>query len=188
VRNELNRIYYFSRQPNVERVIFLGTPHRGSRLSPSFIGRVGAKLIELPAALRAGVEDAMKENPQAWLDMQFKVPTSVELLAPGAPALELLAARPRPPGVHYHSVIGVIADKGPLLNLAVKLGKADPVGDSVVPYDSAHLKNADSELVVNAQHNYIHHHPLAVAEVRRILMEHFEGVTRREGSRPAPLP
>ncbi len=47
-------------------------------------------------------------------------------------------------------------------------------GDGVVPYSSAHLEGVDSELVVPADHFTVHHHPLAVLEVRRILLEHLK--------------
>ena len=50
-------------------------------------------------------------------------------------------------------------------------GDSEP-GDGVVPYSSAHLDGADSELVVPADHFHVHQHPLAVREVRRILLEH----------------
>jgi hypothetical protein len=37
---------------------------------------------------------------------------------------------------------------------------------------SAHLDDAASELIVPADHFHVHQHPLAVLEIRRILMEH----------------
>jgi hypothetical protein len=88
----------------------------------------------------------------------------VDLLAPGAPALELLAARPKPERVSYHSVIGDIYNKG------------EDGSDGVVTYRSAHLPGVDSEIVVPADHEHVHHHPRAVQEVRRILLEHFRAV------------
>jgi hypothetical protein len=48
----------------------------------------------------------------------------------------------------------------------------------VVPYDSAHIGDADSELVVDADHFHVHHHPLAIRELRRILMEHYHEVRK----------
>jgi len=37
---------------------------------------------------------------------------------------------------------------------------------------SAHLDDAESELIVPADHFHVHQHPLAVLEIRRILLEH----------------
>jgi hypothetical protein len=42
-----------------------------------------------------------------------------------------------------------------------------------VSYESAHLDNITSELVITADHSTVHQHPLATLEVRRILLEHL---------------
>jgi hypothetical protein len=52
--------------------------------------------------------------------------------------------------------------------------------DGVVPYASAHLDDVESELVVPADHYRVHHHPLAILEVRRILLEHVREYDRRQ--------
>ena len=173
VREELDDTFYFRRQPGVRRVVFLGTPHRGSRLSPSLPARLALKFVRAPKELLAEANDVAAENPTLKLR---QLPTSVDLLAPHAPALEVLAARSAPPGVHYHSIIGV-APLSRTLRIAEVLagfGKPEP-GDGVVPYSSAHLDSVDSELVVPAEHTEVHHHPLAVQEVRRILLLHLQG-------------
>jgi pimeloyl-ACP methyl ester carboxylesterase len=171
-RAELQRIYFFKRESCVRRVIFLGTPHHGSALSPSPLGRFTDELVRLPKNLVDAAKDVATENPdQPVLQAFQRVSTSVDLLAPNAPALELLASRPHPIGVHYHSVIGVLPEsKRPFLERL--LPGASERGDGVVPYTSAHLDDAESELIVPADHFHVHQHPLAVLEIRRILMEH----------------
>jgi hypothetical protein len=68
------------------------------------------------------------------------------------------------------------------LPLELRLGGSyTKMGDGVVPYNSAHLDDVDSELVVPADHYHVHHHPLAVLEVGRILREHLRDVDRRLG-------
>ncbi len=62
-RDELRRIFFFQREPCVQRVIFLGTPHHGSRLSPSPAGRLADELVRLPQGLMSAVQDAAAENP-----------------------------------------------------------------------------------------------------------------------------
>jgi hypothetical protein len=180
VREELDETFYFRRQPGVRRVVFLGTPHRGSRLSPSLPARLALKFVRAPKELLAEANDVTAENPTLKLR---QLPTSVDLLAPHAPALELLAARPRPAGVHYHSVIGV----APKCSAVVErwLAGDDEPGDGVVPYASAHLDAAESELVVPADHFHVHQHPLAVREVRRILLEHAAAARRDAPGRDA---
>jgi hypothetical protein len=158
----------------VRRAVFLGTPHHGSKLSPALPGRLADRLIRLPRTLLAAARDLQEENPDLPLRLRAgQVPSSVDLLAPGSPALELLADRPRPEGVRYHSVIGVIPPSANGLDRLLLSTEGGEPGDGVVPYRSAHLEGVDSELVVPADHFTVHHHPLAVLEVRRILLEHL---------------
>ena len=168
VRDQLEETFYFRRRTDVRRVVFLGTPHRGSRLGPSLPARLARRFIRGPQVLMAEAADLAAENPE----LKYRqLPTSVDLLAPNAPALQVLAARPRPAQVHYHSVVGV----APKCSVVVErwlAGDANEPGDGVVPAASAHLDGADSELVVPADHYHVHQHPLAVREVRRILLEH----------------
>jgi pimeloyl-ACP methyl ester carboxylesterase len=176
-RQELRDTFYFQRESCVKRVVFLGTPHHGSRLSPTSLGRLADRLVHLPQDLMDAAQDAAAENPDlAKVLQQRPLPTSVDLLAPGAPALEVLAARPRPPDVHYHSIIGKLPPKDTPIETWLS-GDKEP-GDGVVPYTSAHLTGTDSELVVPADHFHVHHHPRAVQEVRRILLEHTEDAVR----------
>jgi pimeloyl-ACP methyl ester carboxylesterase len=171
-RSELRQTFYFPRQDYVSRVVFLGTPHHGSRLSPSAVGRLAVKLVHLPRDLMEATQDVASENPDLPKFDKKPLPTSVDLLAPEAPALELIAARPRPPVVHYHSIIGVISPKETKLETWLSGDKER--GDGVVPYNSAHLDGVDSELVVEADHFHVHHHPRAILELRRILLEHLK--------------
>jgi pimeloyl-ACP methyl ester carboxylesterase len=183
-RSELQQVFYFHRDPGIKRVIFLGTPHRGSKLSPSTVGRLAVRLVTLPRDLMATAKDVAAENPDLAKVFGSKpLPTSVDLLAPGSPALELLASRPRPRDVHYHSIIGEV----PLSRAPVEtwLSGDSEVGDGVVPYRSAHLDGVDSELVVPADHFHVHHHPRSILEVRRILLEHVEECDRGNGVIPA---
>jgi pimeloyl-ACP methyl ester carboxylesterase len=167
VKEELQETFYFRPRMDVKRVVFLGTPHRGSRLSPSFPARLAQRFIRAPKDLITEANDVTALNPA----LKYRqLPNSVDLLAPDAPALLVLADRPRPPGVHYHSVVGV----APKCSAVVErwlAGDHEP-GDGVVPVRSAHFEGAESELIVPADHFHIHQHPLAVREVRRILLEH----------------
>lgn len=172
-REELRRIFYFERQPGVSRVIYLGTPHHGSKLSPSLIGRVGAWLAGLPHDLADISRDIMEDNPQVASSFKEKRITSVDLLAPESPALQLIAHRPLPEGIRNHSVIGVTSRNQMIVERLFGGGYRQP-SDGVVPYASAHLESADSELVVPADHYHVHQHPLAIQEVRRILLEHLK--------------
>jgi pimeloyl-ACP methyl ester carboxylesterase len=172
-RDELEPIFFFDHENCIKRVIFLGTPHHGSRLSPSFVGRLANRLVRLPRSFLDATDDLSRENPTLVERVDLDELTSVDLLAPGASALELLAAKPKPDRVHYHSIVGV-APKGSAV-LERWLGGGE-VGDGVVPYSSAHIDNAESEKVVPTDHFHVHQHPLSVLEVRRILHEHLRSL------------
>ncbi|MCS6849666.1 MAG: alpha/beta fold hydrolase [Gemmataceae bacterium] len=162
---ELRRIFFFEQVPEVRRVVFLGTPHRGSKLSPSLPARIVVRFVRLPKRVLAITRELAKEDPELWTRLaQQALPNSVDLLHPKAPALELLSSRPRPPGVHYHSVIGDVTGKG-----------LDGT-DEVVCCRSAHLDDVDSEVIIPADHYQVHRHPRAVQEVQRILWEHVRQV------------
>jgi len=171
-REQLQQMFYFERLPQVRRAIFLGTPHRGSKVSPSVLGRIGARLAGLPRAMSSLFSDIVEENPRLALELRrVSPPSSIDLLDPNAPALQLLSHRPRPEQVTYHSVIGVSPRNVLLIERLLGGGYRQP-SDGVVPYASAHLDEAESELVVDADHYNVHKHPLAILEVRRILLEH----------------
>jgi hypothetical protein len=63
-------------------------------------------------------------------------------------------------GVATHSIIAVSGNK--------PLAEDD---DGIVKYESAHLTDAQSELIIHSGHS-VQGHPLAIAEVRRILYRH----------------
>jgi pimeloyl-ACP methyl ester carboxylesterase len=174
-RAELQRIFYFERQPWARRVIFLGTPHHGSKLSPSLPGKIADEFVHLPGRLLRVAQDVTHEDPRAWPSLRDGgLPTSVDWLAPGAPALELLASRTAPAGVRYHSVIGVEPCNPYWLGAVLPGAETDGKSDGIVSYASAHLDGVASELTVPADHFHVHSHPLSVAEVRRILQEHAQ--------------
>ena len=155
----------------MRRVVFIGTPHRGSRLSEPTAFLLD-RFMKLPHNLIDAAKDVARENPELWPAIKdpdaARLPTVLDMLTPDAPALRLLAARGPPPGVRYHSIIGVVH------------GEGTKSSDGVVPYASAHIGAAVSELLVPAWHSALHDHPQSVQEVRRILREHLEEVHQRE--------
>jgi hypothetical protein len=143
------------------------------------LGKLADKVAGVPRALVSAAQEVLADNAEPAGEAAKRiVPTSVDLLDPKSPALALLVSRPRPEGVRYHSVIGILPKSEPVLERLVE-DTSEP-GDGVVPYRSAHVENVESELVVPADHFHVHHHPLAILEVRRILLEHAQ-------SAPGPL-
>jgi pimeloyl-ACP methyl ester carboxylesterase len=179
-RSELEQVVYFQHEPQIHRVVFIATPHRGSQLSPSVIGRLGDELAGMPRQAARTLHDLTLENPE--LRKLDATPTSIDELAPDSPVLAALAAKKPVSDVHYHSIIGVTAESSnPVAEWLTGIDAHIP-GDGVVPYRSAHLDEAESEVIVPAEHMHVHHHPLAILELRRILLEHYQDVERRRGN------
>src|SRR5262249_20575742 len=153
---------------------------RGSRLSVTTPGRLAAKLVGLPRDLLRTAKELMPAELTGEVTRE-PVPSSIDLLSPDAPALQVLAARPRPVGVHFHSIIGRAPPRTVRREITRPFLGNEPT-DGAVPYSSAHLEAAESEIVVAADHFSVHHHPLAVREVRRILLEHLRDIAAWERS------
>jgi pimeloyl-ACP methyl ester carboxylesterase len=159
----VRELVFFKPLPFVKRVVFIATPHRGSILASLGIGRLASLSVREPADIGAIREQAVALNPGAFRpEYARRVPTTVDLLRPSSPTLQALE-RLRPAcWVGVHSIVG---DIHPSLT-----GGRD---DCVVAVESAHTPYAISEICVPAKHTKVHHHPLAVAELQRILRQHL---------------
>jgi hypothetical protein len=107
--------------------------------------------------------------------------TSIDSLAPDCPIFPLLHRVPRAPWTRYHNIVGVVPRR-------TLLGRVTEEGDGVVSYRSAHLEYAHSEIIVPADHMTVHRHPLAILEVRRILLEHLASLTQPQLAWPVMAP
>ena len=161
--NPVRRALVFAPRTDVSRAVFMFTPHRGSALAVSSLGAWGIRLIRLPEWLIGEFAHYAHLVPDA---IAGRLPTSIHGLSPDSRFLRLLdQTRPTVPS---HSIIGD-RGRGPLATSS----------DGVVPYRSAHLDFAESEVIVPTGHSGFTH-PLAVAELRRIL--------RAEAGTPSPPP
>lgn len=167
VLEEIQSYLFFKPLPFVRRVVFLATPHRGSDLSRRLVGRVSSGLISEPDHISDLLAQLIKENPTAFDRRKFRrMPSSIETLEPISPSTpsilrSLLMMKPSD-GVVFHSIIGSLRPEG-------GIGQAT---DGVVPYNSSHLEEAASELIVRSDHG-VQKAPEAIQEVRRILLQHY---------------
>ena len=165
-RDKIRGLFFFEPLPAVQRVVFIATPHRGSKLTESFVGKLARQLVIFPAMLQAGYRELLQANSDALLPTNsMTVPTSVDHLSPDSPVLQATNRLPFADGVRRHSIIGT----------AVKLPNGR-VLDGVVTLDSARLPNGESELLVPATHTEIHRDRRTFDEVRRILLQHAGSV------------
>jgi hypothetical protein len=153
VQSPVRRALEFKPRNDVSRAVFMFTPHRGSHLATFNLALWVSRLIRLPHWVRSeltSVADALVRLPDGSL------PTSIHGLSPDSQFLRALDRVE--PTVPTHSVIGNRGRRGDLARSS----------DGVVPYASAHLPSAESELIVPTGHGGFAH-PIAVAELKRIL-------------------
>ncbi|RCS42162.1 hypothetical protein DTL42_20240 [Bremerella cremea] len=182
----LRQVLFFHPNQSIRRVITMGTPHRGSNFANSTTRWLGQSLITLPSFVTGSSNRLIASNPGYFSNEELlQISTSVDSLAPDSPVLPALNNAPQAPWVKYHTVIGIVDPD-------TWLGYFSGRSDGVVKYESAHLDEAVSELVVTADHNSVHRTPQSVLEVRRILREHvlqlreeYYSSIQQQGIRPA---
>jgi pimeloyl-ACP methyl ester carboxylesterase len=143
----------------VDRVIFIATPQRGSYVAAFSLAHLAGRLVTLPLSVANAGAEVLKGNADAFaFDPSSARLGSVYGMTPGSPFMKALAPVPINANVHVHSIIPVEGD-GP-----VALGD-----DGVVKYESAHIEPVDSEKIVKSSHS-AQSNPVTIEEVRRILL------------------
>jgi pimeloyl-ACP methyl ester carboxylesterase len=157
-RKLLEETLIFNHRPDIQRVIFISTPHRGSDFASNWIGRIGAALVRTPrpfTSIYASTKPLLIADPAAR--PLKRMPNSVDTLEPNDRFVKAVNKLPISHGIPYHSIIG---DRG--------RGDTPNSSDGIVPYWSSHLPGAQSELIVNSDHG-AQYNPQAIREVERIL-------------------
>jgi pimeloyl-ACP methyl ester carboxylesterase len=161
-RDRFRSALIFQPRPEVRRVVFIATPHRGSRVDRGRLERLGSRLVRLQEPLSASFARLIARNGPEFFNERVRngLPTSIDELEPGSPILTGLGELGLAAEVKAHSII---ADR------------RDPPraggGDGLVAYDSAHLDEVASETLVSSGH-LCQDHPAVIREVQRILAEH----------------
>jgi len=165
----LRRTLVFEPAPYVQRAVFVCTPHKGSILTETFLGRMVGRFISLPAKLLDPMNTLSDfDRTIRGIATRLKlvdwdadhVPTALTGMTPGGPYLEYLNGLAFAPDVAMHSIVA-INKEGPL----------ETATDGVVAYESAHLEQARSEAIIVSGHS-AQGDPEAIAEMRRVLLEH----------------
>lgn len=145
----------FQANPAVERIVFICTPHRGSRVADWSLSTWFTKFIRLPGTVTSAAVDLLPSLVKSpW---QY---SSISRLSPSNPLYKVL--EPIPIKAPHHSIIG---DRG--------RGDTPDSSDGVVPYWSSHLASAESEVIVPDDHGAFDD-PAAIAELARILKENLK--------------
>jgi pimeloyl-ACP methyl ester carboxylesterase len=156
----IERAALFEANPNVDRAIFICTPHRGSEMAIGTLGELAIRLISLPLDVATTITDTMGSSIAIMTGDPKRLPNSVSGLSPNNPTFKVLDARPIE--VPHHSIIG---DRGK--------GDTPDSSDGVVEYWSSHLKGAQSEKIVPGPHGSCEL-PETLDELRRLLRLHLQ--------------
>ena len=163
VRERLGPLLHFQPLPQVDRAVFIAAPHRGTSMAGSRLGRFIGRLVRLPVTLLENFGEALQDLAGAGGEDggegKAQLPNSIDNLRDTDPFVRAVADLPISPAVRYHTIVGRdTGDEVPLVDS----------NDGVVPYRSAHLEGAESELVVKSWHS-VQETPQAILELRRIL-------------------
>lgn len=152
----------FKPLPEVRRVIFIATPHKGSPLVREPIRIIVSMFASPDEGSQRARASLLTANGSGALrpERQKGLPTGIDQLAWGHPLLLAIDGLPIDPSIKQHSII------------ADRRNPPRPNGsDGQVPYASSHLAGATSELLVSGGH-YCLANPDVIGEIARILKEH----------------
>ena len=158
-RDLLRRGLFVEPLPEVSRVVFICTPHRGSFVAGrNIIANVTRRLLSLPFTL-TGVAADLARNPGAGAGLV--IPSAVDNMSPRHHFIRALQEIPVAHSITVNSIVAVDGD-----------GPVEEGDDGVVKYSSAHLNGVESELIVKSDHS-TQGNPHTIEEVRRVLRLHL---------------
>ena len=169
----IQEVFHYESLPEVRRIIFINTPHRGSPLVRGLWRGLGVRLCMRPSRFREARDLLLASNEPDFFVPGFRAEdaTSVGELASGHPLLKALSDLGIDPSVRSHSIITDLRDP------------PGPGGsDGIVPYTSSHLPCAGSEVLIHGPHGCLDNSAV-ILELRRILEEHA-GINLKEITPP----
>ncbi len=169
-KNFLSDIGVFKPLPFVGCIILISTPNRGSEMATFTLARIGSYFISLPDTITKNSFDLVKNiTVAAGLQPDDNpIPNGIDSLAPTSKYLDKSLSLPFKKNLEIHCIIGNQKKAGE------KSGS-----DGIVPYSSAHLDQANSELVIKSNHS-AQQKPECIKEVARILLEYLKEIDEKK--------
>jgi hypothetical protein len=159
----LNRALIFQPEPYVRRLVFIATPHGGSPVADGPLGQLGL-VLSRPQGNTARIGDELDAayGPGSYNGGLRGETFSLRNLSPSSRVIQALGSIAIDPSVRHHSIV-----------LQLKHPTIHGRGDGLVPYESARLPSASSEILVPGFHVQVDK-PGVTEELRRILRLHLE--------------
>src|SRR5262249_7393997 len=126
--------------PEVRRLIFIATPHRGSPLASGQLRELGTRLCLRSSPFHQARPILLASNTPDTFTPEFRTefPTSAGELSPEHPLMMCLNELATDSSVRSHSIIADLRDP-----------PRPGTTDGMVPYWSSHLEGVASELLVH---------------------------------------
>lgn len=157
-KEQFLRLVYFLPRKDVSRVIFVSTPHRGSKLALRPLAGFVANLIQLPFSALSPYRKQVLQSLREDVRSAFVAPAnSIRFLQADSPLLLAILKLPLNKSVPFHTILG---DRGK--------GNSPNSTDGIVPYWSSHLNGAVSEKIVPSGHG-ANENAQGIRELERIL-------------------
>lgn len=145
-------IFIFAPVAKVQQLFFLDTPHRGSEMASSWIGRLGAGLINLPKQFTNMFANLIEQfgveviTPPMRPFLATHGPNSIEVLRPNHPMMNVINQLQLP--VKTWSIVG---SNGAL---SCSEDECKQLSDGVVSFESASMDGiAQEEVIVSSEHD-----------------------------------
>ncbi len=163
----LREAAFFKPNESIARVVTIGTPHRGSDYANDTTRWISRQIIQLPTMMVTTGQALIQQNPGVFRSAELLTSsTSIDSLSPDSPLFPAMLRAPKASWVTYHNIVGMTKTR-------TLFREVEATGDGIVDYESAHVDDAISEIIVESEHQSIHQKPKAILEVRRILVEHL---------------
>lgn len=165
-RELVRRMIYYEPVPDVKKVIFCATPHRGSAIAEISMAKALANLIQMPVQLSQVAQHILQNNREVLTPLGVELimnnATSLAQLRPNSPLVSGFFDKPLNPAVRYYSVIGNDSpSKVPL----------EETTDGVVEYTSSHIEGVVSEDIITPSKHGVHRTEQGIEAIRRILAQ-----------------
>ena len=156
-RRLLEQAFSYNPVPEVRRVIFITTPHRGSPLATRPVRGIATQLVTGQAA-SSGPSRSCRRTTSSTCSLAGSSRKTRRVRTSSFPGTRCcwLCAIAR--SIRQSAAIRSSR------NFVTRLARAPPTG--IVPYWSSHLEGVDSELLVHGLHTCLNH-PAVIREVRR---------------------
>lgn len=151
--------FQFEPLTNFSRAIFIAAPHQGTQYADRWFTQFARKIIKLPHEFYTAVEQG---QPLSRSNEKGLIENGAGDLSHGSKFMQLSKEIQPSKDVIYHSIVGN----------STSGQSVDRMTDGIVPYQSSHLPNAASELIIRGGHS-IQETPEAILEIRRILRLHL---------------